>query len=268
MSVLEGIILGIVQGITEFIPVSSSAHLTLFQRLFGINEGTMTFNIILHMATLLAVLVVFRRDIMEIIKRPFSKMPLLIVAGTIPTVIIVLLFNDLINSLFSSGKVMGISFFITGSALWWAQTSGRGGKELKEMTYLDAIIIGVAQGFAILPGISRLGFTLTASLVRGLNKRFALKFSFLMSIPIIVGAALKDVYDILKGGTGFLAGIQVAPVAAGFLVAALCGFFAVGFMLKHFKKVNLKCFSYYVFALGTFVLIDQIFFGKFFPRFF
>lgn len=266
MSVLQGIILGLVQGLGEFLPISSSGHLVFFQKIFGLKEGVLTFDIAVHLATLIGVFYVLRDDILVIIKRPLEKLPLLVIAGTIPTALIGFIFGDIFEKLFISGAGLGIGFVITGIALWFAQTvkNKNKNKKISETTYIDAALIGVAQGIAILPGISRSGFTLACSLVRGLNREFALKFSFLMSIPAILGAAAKDGYDFIKAGSAAGVGIDIWPLLAGMIAAAVSGYIAVKFMLRKIAKLNLKMFSWYVFAIGAIVLVDQLFFGKFF----
>ncbi len=264
MTVLQGIILGLVQGLGEFLPISSSGHLVLFQRLFGLQEGVLTFDIAVHLATLIVVFYVLWDDIIAILKNPLGKLPLLIIVATIPTAIIGFLFSDFFKEMFTSGASLGIDFILTGLALWFAESVQSKNKKLKETTYTDAALVGVAQGLSILPGVSRSGFTLSGSLIRGLDREFALKFSFLLSIPAILGAAVKDGYDLLKSGSALSIGVELWPLLAGMIAAAISGYIAVKFMLKKFSKVNLKKFSLYVFALGVFVLIDQLFVGKFF----
>lgn len=268
MTILQGIILGIIQGLTEFLPVSSSGHLVLFQKIFGLQEGNMTFNIAVHIATLISVVFVFREDILKILKKPFAKLPLLILTATIPAAVMGFAFSDFFENLYHTGAGLGLAFIVTGICLWYAESLRSKNKNLTKMNYLDATVIGFAQGLAILPGVSRSGLTLASSLIRGLNRKFALKFSFLMSIPVILGAALKDGYDLLKVGNSINASIEILPLLAGMAAAAIFGYLTIKFMLKIFSKVTLKVFSYYVFALGGLVLIDQIFFGVFFDKFF
>lgn len=262
MDILQGIILGIIQGLTEFLPISSSGHLTLFQKIFGINEGVRTFDIAVHMATLLAVVFVFRKDIWEVIKKPFSKMSLLIIVGTIPTGIIAVLLKDIIEELLKSGASLGIEFIITGLVLFYAERVKSKDKGVEKTTYGDAILIGVAQGIAIMPAISRSGLTIAGALFRGLNREFAAKYSFMLSIPIILLATASDVYDGIKGTEPL--GVTFWPLALGVVAAAISGYFAIKFMLKILTKGSLKIFSYYVFALGGLIILDQLFFHFFF----
>lgn len=269
MTVLQGFILGLVQGLTEFLPISSSGHLVLFQKLFGLSQGTFTFDIIVHLATLIGVFVILRKDIVEILKKPLGKLPLLIVAGTIPTGLIALAFGDIFKELFQSGKTLGLEFIFTGLVLWLAERIRSRNKVLKDTTYTDAAVIGVAQGIAILPAVSRSGLTLAGALMRGLNREFAIKFSFLMSIPAILLGAAKDGYDIIKAGNSTaLLGIDALPFVVGAIAAAISGYFAVKFMLKIFARMSLKIFAYYVIVIGLLVLMDQIFFKHFFTGLF
>lgn len=266
MNVLEGFILGIVQGLTEFLPVSSSGHLVLLQRVFGIEKGVLTFDIAVHLATLIAVFFVFRKDIIDIIRKPFSRLPLLIAVGTIPTVVIGVAFKDLFEKLFESGSTLGLEFILTGLILWYADGAKSKNKKLDGTTYVDASVIGVAQGIAILPAVSRSGLTIAGALFRGLNREFAAKFSFLMSIPAILGAALLDGYKLVKGGAELGTGFW--PLIIGMTAAAATGYIAIRFMLKVMSKGSLKVFSYYVFIVGLLVIIEQIFSGRLFGRLF
>lgn len=268
LNLLQGFILGIIQGLTEFLPVSSSGHLVLFQRVFGLKEGVLTFDVAVHLATLIGVAAVLRDDIAAILKKPFGKLPLLIIAGTIPTLIIGAVFSDFFKKLFESGISLGFEFILTGLVLLYADRVRGRKKGIDEMKYSDAAIIGVAQGIAILPAVSRSGFTIAGALLRGLKKEVALKFSFLMSIPAILAAAAKDIYDCFSAGGAFAEGPGIWPLLAGMLAAAVSGYFAVRFMLKVFSKASLKVFSYYVLALGALVLIDQFFYGRFFGKLF
>lgn len=267
MNTLQGLFLGVVQGLTEFLPISSSGHLVLFQRLFGISKGVLTFDIAVHLATLTSVIAVFYKDIITILKKPFGKLPLLIVTATIPTAIIGLAFSSIIDKLFESGVTLGIEFLITGAIILFAESAGNKHKKLDKMNYLDAAIIGTAQGLAILPAVSRSGLTIAGALARGLDREFAAKFSFLVAIPAILGATAKDILGVFKDGS-FKTGIDPLVMAGGMIAAAISGYFAVKFMLKILTKGSMKIFAYYVFVLGGLVLIDQLFFGKFFVKLF
>lgn len=268
MTVLQGVILGIIQGLTEFLPISSSGHLVLFEKLLNVNKGGITFEVAVHLATLLGIFFVLWDDILAMIKKPFSKLTLLVVAGTIPTLVIGAAFNDIFEKIFESGASLGFEFIFTGLILWYAESVKSGNKRLNEMTYGDAVVVGISQGIAILPAVSRSGLTIAGALFRGLNREFALKFSFLMSVPAILAAAAKDGYDMIKAGQGLAMGADLMPTLLGMAAAAVSGYLAVRFMLKIFSKVSLKIFSYYVFVLGALILVDQIFFGRFFAKLF
>jgi len=196
LKLFESIILGIIQGITEFLPISSSGHLVLLQNLFGIEEGNMFFTVMLHFGTFISIIVVYFNDIIKIIiefiKLVFSiikgnkvkslnkhqKLGLLIILGSIPTAAIGLLFQDFFESLYSSILPIGFAFLITGCLLWFSEKRAFQNKNIRNMSILDAILIGTAQGIAIIPGISRSGSTIVAGLLRGLNKPLATEYSF------------------------------------------------------------------------------------------
>lgn len=254
MNVIQAIILGIIQGLTEFLPVSSSGHLVLFQKIFGITEPTLTFGIVVHLGTLLAVFVVFWKDILDLLKKPFQKLTWLLIAATIPTVIIALVFSDFFEKIFQSGSTLGVEFLITGLVLLYAERMNSGRKGIKETTVVDAVFIGILQGAAIMPAISRSGLTISGALFRDLDRTFAAKFSFLLSIPAILGAAVFDFKDLMDAGAG---SINSTPLIAGAIAAAIAGFLSIKYMLELIRKGKLKYFSYYVFMVGALVLVDQ-----------
>lgn len=255
MTLIQAIILGIVQGLTEFLPVSSTGHLVLTQKLFGINEPTMAFDTLLHMGTLIAVFVVFKDDIISILKKPFQKLTWLLIVGTIPTAIIGILFKDKFEQMFQSGSTLGFEFIATGLILLWAGALRSGHKGVKETTFLDAAFIGVMQGVAIMPAVSRSGLTISGALFRKLDREFAARFSFLMSIPAILGAAVFQVKDILEVGGG--TGISTGAMIGGAIAAALAGYVSIKYMLEVLRKGSMKYFAYYVFIIGVLVIIDQ-----------
>lgn len=264
MTVLQGFILGLIQGLTEFLPVSSSGHLVLFQKFFGLTEGTFTFDIAVHLATLVGVVIVLKKEVMEVLRKPFGKLSMLVIAGTIPTIIIAAAFGAVFKKLFESGATLGLEFMFTGLVLWFAESIRSKNKVLEHTTFTDAAVMGVAQGLAILPAVSRSGLTLAGALMRGLNREFALKLSFLMSIPAILLGAAKDGYDLIKAGSAAAVNIEVFPLIVGVIVAGISGYFAVKFMLRIFSRTSLKMFSYYVFFLGLLILADQLIFNQIF----
>ncbi|MHB1127395.1 MAG: undecaprenyl-diphosphate phosphatase [Bacillota bacterium] len=262
MSIIQAIILGLVQGLTEFLPISSSGHLVLFQKLFQLNNSSLAFDVVVHFGTLLAVIVYFWPDIVGILHKPFSRLSILIIFGTIPTAIIGFAFSDYFEAAFHTGKTLGIEFIATGLILWFAEQGRSGRKKLPQTTIPDAILIGTMQGIAILPAISRSGLTIAGSLFRGLDRRFAARFSFLLSIPAILGATALEGKKLVETG---LAQEPLVALALGTLAAALSGYLAIRYMLKILDHGSLKVFSYYVFILGAVIILDQLFFNFFFP---
>lgn len=264
MSFIEAIFLGIVQGFSEFLPISSSGHLVLFQKIFGIEEGALSFDIALHLATLVAVMAVYWKKIIEMIRRPFSKLPVYIVLGTIPIGILGLLFNDMIESYFESGATLGVGFIFTGIILMYVDTIGKKTRSFSELTVKDPLIIGTAQAVAMLPAVSRSGMTISSALALGIERKTAADFSFLLSIPAILAAVVMDLYKMLKSGENALASIGSGPVVIGMLFAAISGFIAVKVMLRLINNKKLRYFSYYLWVIGGLVLLDQLVLHLFF----
>ena len=254
MNIIQAIILGLIQGLTEFLPISSSGHLVLFQKIFDINEPTLVFDTMVHVGTLAAVVTVLWKEIFALLKRPFQRLTWLLIAGTIPTGIIGIAFKDYFEAMYQSGSTLGFEFLATGIIILFAERLNNGQKHIDETTFLDAAFIGIMQGAAIMPAISRSGLTISGALIRDLDREFAARFSFLLSIPAILGAALFQAKDILEAGSF---GIINAPIVAGTIAAAAAGYFSVRFMIVLVKKGSMKYFSYYVFIIGALVIIDQ-----------
>jgi undecaprenyl-diphosphatase len=269
MDIMTAIILGIVQGLTEFLPVSSSGHLVLMQKIFGVEEPGLFFDTMLHIGTLSAVFVVLWKDIWEILKKIIQPLTLFIIIATIPAVIAALAFKDLIESAFESGQFLGICFLFTSALLVTAEQLAKRSeikKNGENMNWIDALIIGVFQAIAIPPGISRSGATISGALFRKLDRDFAARFSFLLSIPAILGALVLQVKDLVKGNnmtagesieTLPVENIGVLPVIVGTITAAIVGFFAVKMMLKIIREKSLYGFAIYTAAIGILVLLDQ-----------
>jgi undecaprenyl-diphosphatase len=257
MNIFQAIFLGVVQGLTEFLPVSSSGHLVLLQKILGINEPTLAFDTCLHIGTLVAVMFFFWKDIFAILKKPFQKLTWLLIAATIPTAVIGFAFKDFFEQAFSSGKTLGIEFIATGLILFFAEKISIGRKDVREASYFDAIFIGILQGVAILPAVSRSGLTISGSLFRDFNKDFAARFSFLLSIPAILGAALLQTKDLLHSGSG-IGNISMSALTLGTLASAVVGYLSIGFMISLLKKGKMRYFSYYVFIIGGLVIVDQL----------
>jgi len=274
MSVFEALILGVVQGITEFLPISSSGHLVLLQKIFGITEPALVFDTAVHGGTLIAVLVVLRWDVWNILRRIVQPLTLCLIIGTIPAVIAALLFKDRIEEAFASASFLGFAFLITSglllaSDLLFRGSSKPGGLPARldgpapvrtqdEMNLVDALFIGLLQAVAIVPGISRSGATISAALFRRLDRDFAARFSFLLSIPAILGALILQIKNLAGAGASAGAGsIGLLPIAVGSLSACIVGFFSIRLTLKIVREHSLRGFALYTGILGLLVLLDQ-----------
>ncbi|MCL2294369.1 MAG: undecaprenyl-diphosphate phosphatase [Spirochaetes bacterium] len=263
MSILYAILLGIVQGLTEFLPVSSSGHLVLLHRIFGIEEPTLFFDIMLHVGTLAAVIAVLWRDILAILQRLVQPLTGFLILATIPTVVAAIIFRKPIEHAFATGQLLGVSFLITAALLTTAELlSRRAANNLRkadEMNWMDALIIGILQAIAIIPGVSRSGATITGALSRRLNRDFAARFVFLLSIPAILGALALHLKELAADGidSAALGGMGAMEVIIGTVTAAIVGFFAVRFMMKIIREKSLFCFAIYTGVLGTLILVDQ-----------
>ena len=246
-------LLGLIQGLTEFLPVSSSGHLVLFSKIFGVEES-LFLSIILHVATLLSIVVVFRKEIWQILRHPFSNQSMMIVIATIPTCLIALVLMPIIKSSFS-GALLPYCFLISAIMLFCSEIFSK--KQIKntKIDAWDSFWIGVAQGFAIFPGISRSGATISAGLLRKNDRKSVAKFSFLLSIPIILMSLVMEIFEIFTGG--LIVSFQFWPVAISFLTAFVVGVFSIKFMIKMTEKANLKWFSIYLISIAalSFVLI-------------
>ena len=268
MNYIQSILLGIIQGLTEFLPVSSSGHLVLFQKIMNISyEGSqaLTFDIALHLATLTAVIYIFKDDIWQMIKKPFSKFSMLILASTITTIIVAMILKNVIESAFETASTLGLEFLLTGAILVFAETMSGGKKKLEKTTYADAGIIGIAQGISALPAISRSGITLAAALIRGIDRGFAIKLCFIMLIPSIIGATILDSYKLItESGVISIFEIGLLQIIFGMIAAGISGYFAIKIMIRIFSRVKLWAFSIYLFIIGLLVILDQNVFNIFF----
>ena len=247
MSILLSIFLGIVQGLTEFLPVSSSGHLILFQHLFSMPEDMLLFNIILHIATLLAVVIVFRARIWQLVRHPFNKMNLMLLISTAITVTFVLLFKDFIDSTFTY-RILPMTFMLTAIILF--STTFIPNRE-REVTYKSSIAVGLSQFVAVIPGISRSGTTISTLLATGVKREAAAEFSFLMSIPIIIASFVFELMNVRGSG----ATLDFWPTALAFIAALVSGIFAIKFMLNVIKRVKLHWFSMYLVILAIVCLV-------------
>ena len=249
MTLFEGIILGLIQGLAEFLPISSSGHLAIVQHFFGIEgESVLAFAVLLHLGTLISLVAVYYRLLWELILEFFAvikdlitgnglqinknetrKMGLMIIAETIPTGLIGVLFNDFFSGLYNSIPAVAICLVLTGCFLWLAERMDQKGKNVKEMKFRDALFVGLCQGIAIIPGISRSGATIVGSLFSGLNRELAVRFAFLISIPAILGAVVLEAPAAFEEG---MAAEILLPVVAGVVVAAISGYIAIKTMIR------------------------------------
>jgi undecaprenyl-diphosphatase len=263
MNIIEAIILGIVQGLTEFLPVSSSGHLELTKVIFGdtsVPEESLLLTVVLHAATALSTIVIFRKDIALLISGLFQfknneqfKYSLNILISMVPAALVGVLLEDQIDQLFS-GQVLlvGLMLLVTGSLLFLAD---RAQNTNRSVNAKNAFLIGIAQAIAILPGISRSGATISTSVLLGIDRAKAARFSFLMVVPLILGKMVKDILS------GDLANSQTEStiLIAGFIAAFVSGLIACQWMIKLVRRSQLKYFSYYCYLVGAIAIIYAIF---------
>lgn len=263
MSILQAAVLGLVQGLAEFLPISSSGHLILARAIMGISDEAaatgayMMLDVLLHAGTLLAVVVVFWKDWWGILKNPFkSKTLLLLIIASIPALIVAVFFNDFLEQFFT-GWFLGVSFLITAVFLLIAElVSSKEREQAHAPGVKHAMIMGVMQAIALLPGVSRSGSTLTGGVASGLNRRSAAKFAFMMSAPAILGSLLFEGKDAIENG--YMSQLALAPTIVGVVVAAVSGYLAIRFMLRLINRVSLNWFALYVALLGLVILCLQL----------
>ncbi|MGY0692786.1 undecaprenyl-diphosphate phosphatase [Virgibacillus sp. FSP13] len=257
-------VLGLFQGITEPIPISSSGHLVILRELFGLEIKGLSFEILVNFGSLIAVLVVYRKDIIRLIdhffrfiftrdaaaKKDFQFVMYLVVA-TIPTGIIGLLLEDYISSKLSTVAVVGITLLITGVALWIIRNL-RGNKNDGDLTVKDAVIVGLAQSVALVPGISRSGATIVAAMLLGMKQETALRFSFLLYIPVSLGITVMSVGDIVNDNN-FDA--LMIPYLLAFMASIIASYFALKWFINIMRQGNLKYFAFYCFIVGILVIV-------------
>ncbi len=251
MDIFQAVILGIIQGITEFLPVSSSGHLVIIQSLFkNFSQPGIAFDIFLHFGTLISVLIYFRKEILDIIKLKQKNWIILIIIATIPAGIVGVFFKDKIESLFNNVTLVGFALILTGIFLFISDFIKKSEKNDNQITILDSIIIGIAQAFAITPGISRSGSTICAGLFCGLKRETAVKFSFIMSIPAILGAVILS----LKDFSG-IKSTEYLPYFCGFIASVIAGLISLKLLTVMTKLKNLKYFSFYCWLVGIIVIV-------------
>lgn len=254
MDWLEALILGIIQGFTEFIPISSTGHLYLGRTLFGLNEAGLYLDTMLHIGTLIALVVFYKDMLLSMIKEPFSRLTALLVVGTIPAVIAGVLFSDFFEEISETGVTIGWEFLITGLFLWFADSIKNGAKKVENLSLYDSFFIGSFQAFAIFPAISRSGMTIVGALIRKMDKEAAAYFSFLLSIPAICGGVIFQLKDVM---TGDVPQISFVSMLVATLASAFFGYIAVRFMISFVKKQSLKLFAVYVWILGILIIFLQ-----------
>ena len=261
MPVWQSIILGIIQGLAEFLPISSSGHLVLFQNIFGMQGAELLLDTLLHAGTLIAVFIVLWKDIVGILKKPFQKVTLMLIIATIPAVVMAVFFEDFIVKAFG-GEFLGWGFLLTAIVLL-SLSFIKGGIEdktadLNTIGVKQAGIMGLFQAVAIMPGVSRAGLTISGGLFSGAAREKAARFSFLMSIPAILGSLVFNIKDILEldSSAGFSYGTAIIGMAA----AAVAGVVALKWMFSIIKKGKLWVFSIYVGILGILIVLDQLVF--------
>ena len=285
MDILKAVLMGIIQGATEFLPVSSSGHLALIKGLLGMDNASILFDVLLHFATLVAICVVFWKDVFKLVAEfglmcrdifenivtfgrslsapghseyihvlssPYRKFVLLVIISTIPTGIIGIFMKNIVEFTTSNLLVTGICLLCTGLILALSDFLADGDKKLKEMNNFDAFAIGVTQGVATLPGLSRSGTTIVAALLCGIDRKFAAKYSFIMSIPAVLGALILELFDL---GSESVSGGDVGCYIVGMIVAAVVGFFALKFIMNIVVSRYFKYFAYYCAAIGIVSII-------------
>lgn len=262
LDILQGAILGVIQGLGEFLPISSSGHLVLLPAIADWEYQGLDFDVALHLGTLIAVLIYFRKDIVQLLKAlvssvkdeslegdPNRKLVWFLGLGTIPAVTFGLLFKDQIETVVRSPIVVALALILMGGLLWYADWSGKKNRKLTKITWKHTVLIGCFQALALIPGVSRSGATITAGLLLGYNRKESAKFSFLLAIPVIVGATMLSVVDFVQNG-----GITVGMVV-GTVVSAIVGYFAIWFLMKLVQTRGYFGFVVYRFLLGIGILI-------------
>lgn len=275
MNWFEAVVLGVVQGLTEFLPVSSSGHLVLFQHLFGMEEPELLFDVCVHVGTLVAVVVVFYRELISLLITvgrlpallstsggigPLFKtnaefrLIIMIIAGSVPTALLGLVFARMAEQLFGTLWLVGVTLGITGTVLWFTRHKIGTGRRIGAMRFGDALTIGLVQGLAIVPGISRSGSTIATALYLGVDRELAGRFSFLLSIPAILGALI-----LALDGDMFQSTVPVGVILLGSGAAAVVGYMALKVLLRMVQSGHLFRFAPYCWLVGAMALAFSIF---------
>ena len=261
MTLLQSLILGILQGLAEFLPISSSAHLTLAPWIFGWQDPGLAFDVALHGGTLVALAWYFRRDWIELtgaafeilktrrVQSPVQQRVILLIIATIPGAIAGKLLNDYAEQTFRAPELIASMLIVMGALLWAADKWAPQQRDLDKVTVRDAIVIGLSQMFALIPGVSRSGSTMTAGRALGLERDAAARFSFLMSMPIIAAAVIVKLPQAVHSQPALM------PIVVGIVAAAISGWLAISVLLRYIAKHSFGIFALYRLALGIFVLV-------------
>ena len=271
MSLFEAALLGLAQGLSEFLPISSSGHLAILEYFFGVDEDrVLGFAVMLHVGTLISIFLVYYKDIFDLLRELAAcvrdilsgkgprvsanetrRLGFLIITATIPTAIVGLLLNRLVEGLYSAITAVGAGLIVTGALMFISERLASGGRRAGDMRFSHAVFIGLMQSVALYPGISRSGATIVGGLFSGLDRAFAVRFAFLISIPSVLGAVALEAPDAFGGGMGQ---DMLAPTLVGVAVAAVSGFFAIKTMIKIVSGNRLYCFSIYTWIIGAAVI--------------
>ena len=271
MPLYQVVVLAIIQALTEFLPISSSAHLTLAPWLFGWKDPGLIFDIALHVGTLVSILIYFFRDWVQIIGQGLGMsagsdpqlkqnraLLWLLAAGSIPIGIAGFLFNKQAETTWRNPYLIGAMLIVIGIVMWIAERRGAGSKQMSQVSWADGIAIGIAQALAVVPGTSRSGITITAGLFRGLTRETAARFSFLLSAPAIAAAALKGYWEIHKHG-GIAPDMKV-PFVVGIVLSGVLGAIVIAVFLRYLRRNTLMAFVYYRIVFGIIVIALAAFF--------
>lgn len=265
MTYLMSVVLGFVQGVAEFLPISSSGHLSLLQNFFGMEEPDNLFNVLLHFATLVAVCIVYSQDIVDMVLEffrgvaalfsrsapagsipPARRLVMMVILGTLP-LFLVLPMQDRVESLGANNLFVGLALMATGIILFFSDRMARGRKNARTATVLDSLLVGCAQAVAVVPGLSRSGCTISAGMALGFERNFAVRFSFLLSLPAVFGATLLKVVDVAQAGVD----TKLLPVyIVGMVVAGVVGYFSIRLVKLLAQKDQFGKFAYYCWAVG------------------
>ena len=252
MEIIQASILGVVQGLTEFLPVSSSGHLAIIPWLFGWRDLGLTFDVALHLGTLVALTAYFWKDWVDILKNWRSPFLWLILLGCVPAAALGYKYEEYFDVYFRAPLFIGSLMIIMGLVMGAAEMYGKKIRGEETITLRDSLVIGFAQALALMPGVSRSGITITAGLFSGLRRESAARFAFLLAMPITAGAGLLKLKHVLKSG---IPAPEAAPFAAGIIFAAVAGYFAIKYLLKYLQSHQLYIFVWYRIAFGAAVLL-------------